>query len=204
MKILNLKELNQKQSFHLSELSNNHGGIQSEGHERDANITEDKDINNSMNRFFQKRSRQSNVRNSGKIQLDGINSSQDYGNPHNLTYHQENSGTATTLLTHIARRKDYQSQQRQNLVDKLGIQNQIYLFQPISSGSQSHATTTQCGKKKNEQSQVSLQIKNKTNKNPYKVREQKFERLYQDKLKEIRQDEAMTSMNFKHQFDGTS
>ena len=68
MKMLNLKELNTKQSFHL-----NKDNAQLERQEEE-NTTEEKDINSSMGRFFQKRSRQSNVRNSGKNQFDGINS----------------------------------------------------------------------------------------------------------------------------------
>jgi hypothetical protein len=37
-----------------------------------------------------------------------------------------------------------------------------------------------------------LNLFGKAKKNPYKVREQKFERVYQEKLKEIRKDEALT------------
>jgi hypothetical protein len=99
MKMLNLKELNMKQSSHISDSFANNNSIEEYGgaYEHQESSQAEENMSSTMNRFFQKRTRHSKMRSSGK-QANFSCSSQDYSQPQEVT-----------LLTQIARRRDYES-----------------------------------------------------------------------------------------------
>jgi len=81
MKMLNLKELNMKQSSNISDsFANNPNEEYGGAYEHQEASQAEENMSSTMNRFFQKRTRHSKMRSSGK-QANFSCSSQDYSQP---------------------------------------------------------------------------------------------------------------------------